>query len=70
MNVTKYHWFNMRNRGLAFEVKCGNTIVIPKGTKWVKIAFNQSHLLRYDDKRERWVPMNVYLTKDGKMYHA
>ena len=69
MKVKQYHWYNMGNRGLAFEIKCGSTVVIPKGAKWVKIAFKQSHLVRYDERMERWVPMNVYLYK-GKMYHA
>ena len=64
-------FYNMGNRGLEHDVCCGKnkTIVIPAGTKRVKIAFRQSHLTRWDDEAQAWVRMNVYLYK-GVMYHA
>ena len=54
---------------LQFDVKCGSRVVIPAGTLNVRVAFRQSHLLRYDEKLKKWVPMNVYIWK-GKIYHA
>ena len=52
-----------------FDVKCGSKVVIPAGTTGVKIAFGQSHLKRYDENLEKYVPMNVYIYKD-RIYHA
>ena len=59
----------MRNRPLAFDVKNGSTIVIPKGTTGVEIAFRQSHLTRIDEETGCIVKLNVYRYK-GKLYHA
>jgi len=64
-----YKFVNMKYRPLVHDVKCGNKVVIPAGTKFVKIAFRQSHLLRYDEDKQCYVHMNVYLYK-GKLYHA
>ena len=62
-------FFNMCNRPLEFDVMCGSKIVIPKGTKNVKIAFRQSHLTYRDPESNRLIKMNVYLYK-GRVYHA
>lgn len=59
----------MRNRPLVHDVKCGHTIVIPKGTRNVDIAFRQSHLTRIDEETRCLVKLNVYRYK-GKLYHA
>lgn len=63
------HFYNMGPRPLEFDVKCGSKVVIPAGTKNVKIAFRQSHLMRFDEKLGRFVNLNVYIYK-GKVYHA
>lgn len=63
------HFYNMGSRPLKFDVKCGSKVVIPAGTKNVKIAFRQSHLMRFDEKLGRFVNLNVYIYK-GKVYHA
>lgn len=62
-------FYNMGNKPLAYDVKCGKKVVIPIGATNVKIAFRQSHLNRWDDKLQRFVKMNVYIYK-GKVYHA
>lgn len=54
--------------GLKHSVYCGSTVVIPKGTKGVKIAFRQSHLWRKDEETGKLVRMNVYMHK-GHCYH-
>lgn len=63
------HFYNMGSRPLEFDVKCGSKVVIPAGTKNVKIAFRQSHLERFDEELGRFVNLNVYICK-GKVYHA
>ena len=63
-----YRFVDMGYRPLKHDVKCKNKVVIPAGTKFVKIAFRQSHLTRFDENDEL-VPLNVYLYK-GKIYHA
>ena len=60
---------NMKNRPLAFDVKCGSTVVIPAGTTNVKIAFRQSHLYRIDEVTGEKIKLNVYMYR-GKVYHA
>ena len=62
-------FFNMRNRPLEFDVKCNNKVVIPAGTRNVKIAFRQSHLTRRDPENGSLIKMNVYMHK-GQVYHA
>ena len=62
-------FINMKNRPLAFDVYCGSKIVIPAGALNVKIAFRQSHLQRWDEAKQMFVPMNVYIYK-GNVYHA
>ena len=54
---------------LEYAVKCGSKVVIPAGAEGVKVAFRCSHLKRWDDYYQRFIPMNVYIWK-GKMYHA
>lgn len=63
------HFYNMGSRPLEFDVKCGSKVVIPAGTKNVKIAFRQSHLTRLDEATGNIVNLNVYIYK-GKVYHA
>ena len=74
MEKTSYKFVNMGNRGLIHDVKCGSKVVIPAGTKYVRIAFRQSHLQRFDEELQRWINMNVYrVYKPGvgwRMYHA
>lgn len=69
-----YHFYNMGDKPLAYDVMCGTGVAIPAGTKNVKIAFGQSHLRRWDEKSQKYVPMNVYLWfKPGvgmKLIHA
>lgn len=69
-----YHFYNMGSRPLVYDVKCGTRIAIPAGTKNVKIAFGQSHLRRWDEDKQKFVPMNVYLWKKPgvgmKLVHA
>ena len=64
-----YKFVNMGTRPLAYDVRCNTKIVIPAGTRGVRIAFRQSHLFRWDEAEKVFVPMNVYLYK-GKLYHA
>lgn len=64
-----YRWFNMGNRPLEHDVMSGNGVLIPAGTKRVKIAFRQSHLTRIDEATGKRVKMNVYMWKN-KLYHA
>lgn len=59
---------NMGSRPLKYDIKCGRTIVIPKGTCNVEIAFKESHLTRFDEKSKRIVKLNVY-RYNGKLYH-
>lgn len=63
-----YHFIKLA-RGLDYPIYCNKTCVIPAGTKNVRIAFRQSHLLRWDESTHKHVKMNVYLWK-GHMYHA
>lgn len=64
-----YRFVNMGTRPLAHDVRCNTKIVIPAGTRGVRIAFRQSHIFRWDEAEKKFVPMNVYLYK-GKLYHA
>lgn len=66
---SSYKFFNMGTRGLVYPVKCGKKTVIPAGTTHVRIAFGQSHLRYWNEDKQKYVPMNVYLYK-GKLYHA
>ena len=59
---------NMGNRPLNHDVRSRKTIVIPKGTRNVEIAFRQSHLTRFDKESGRIVKLNVY-RYNGKTYH-
>lgn len=71
MNISSnrsYHFIKM-TRGLKYDVKCGSKVVIPAGTEGVKIAFGQSHLQYFNESKQCWMNMNVYLYK-GKLYHA
>ena len=63
-----YHFINMRSRPLAYPVMCGKGVAIPAGTVGVRIAFGQSHLRRWDEEKQQFVPMNVYCYK-GHLYH-
>lgn len=62
-------FYNMGKKALKHDVKCGTKVVIPAGTKNVKIAFRQSHLTRIDDETGKVVNMNVYMV-GGKVFHA
>ena len=57
---SSYKFYNMGSNGLKHDVMCGTGVAIPAGTKNVKIAFRQSHLRRWDEEKQRYVPMNVY----------
>ena len=71
-------FFNMGNRGLAFDVndRLGK-VAIPAGTTGVKIAFGQSPLVRTaegkiytsDSVPENGKRLNVYLYK-SHVYHG
>lgn len=68
-----YRFYNMGNKPLAYPVMCGKSVAIPAGTKNVRIAFCQSHLRRWDEDKQKFVPMNVYLwhsPKGMKLIHA
>lgn len=69
-----YKFYNMGKRGLEYPVMCGKGVAIPAGTTGVRIAFGQSHLQRWDEDKQKYVPMNVYLwNKPGRgmtMVHA
>ena len=72
-NTTKqssksYHFYNMGAKPLAYPVMCGKGVAIPAGTTRVKIAFGQSHLKRWNENTQKWVPMNVYCFR-GHLYH-
>lgn len=67
-NGRSYRFYNMHSRPLAYPVMCGRGVAIPAGTTGVRIAFGQSHLRRWDEARQKFVPMNVYLWK-GHLYH-
>lgn len=56
-----YKFYNMGERGLKYPVMCGKNVAIPAGTKHVKIAFGQSHLQRWNEDKQKYVPMHVYL---------
>lgn len=63
-----YKFYNMGKRGLEYPVMCGKGVAIPAGTTGVRIAFGQSHLQRWDEDKQKFVPMNVYLAKvNGRM---
>lgn len=64
-----YRFYNMGERGLQYPVNCGTTVVIPAGATGVRIAFGQSHLRRWDEDKQRYMPMNVYCYR-GRLYHA
>lgn len=66
---SSYRFYNMGSRALAYPVMCGRGVAIPAGTTGVRIAFGQSHLTRWDDEKQKRVPMNVYLHK-GRLFHA
>lgn len=62
-----YRFYNMGERSLEYPVMCGKGVAIPAGTKHVKIAFGQSHLQRWDEDKQKYVLMNVYLwNKPGR----
>ena len=62
-----YRFYNMGNTPLAYPVMCGRGVAIPAGTKHVRIAFGQSSLRRWDEDKQKFVPMNVYLwNKSGR----
>ena len=65
---TSYKFYNMGERGLEYPVMCGKNVAIPAGTTGVRIAFGQSHLRRWNEKKQQFVPMNVYCFK-GHLYH-
>lgn len=67
-NGRSYHFINMHSRPLAYPVMCGRGVAIPAGTTGVRIAFGQSHLRRWDEARQKFVPMNVYCYR-GRLYH-
>lgn len=70
---SSYKFYNMGSKGLKYDVMCGRGVAIPAGTKNVKIAFGQSHLRRWDEAKQKFVPMNVYMAKlNGaiKLVHA
>ena len=70
---SSYKFYNMGSKGLKHDVMCGTGVAIPAGTKNVKIAFRQSHLRRWDEEKQKYVPMNVYMVKlNGavKLIHA
>lgn len=62
-------FYDMADKPLKHGVYCNSKCVIPKGAIGVKIGFRQSHLKRFDQDKQKFVPMNVYIWK-GKMYHA
>lgn len=62
-------FYNMGKKPLNYPVYNGKSIAIPEGATHVKIAFRQSHLRRFDETQNKWIPMNVYLYK-GKVIHA
>lgn len=62
-------FYNMKNKPLKYNVYNGKSIAIPEGSTGVKIAFKQSHLRRFDENLNKWIPMNVYIYK-GKIIHA
>lgn len=65
---SSYKFYNMGKRGLEYPVMCGKSVAIPAGTKNVRVAFRQSHLQRWDEEKQQFVPMNVYLAKiNGRM---
>lgn len=65
---SSYKFYNMGSKGLKHDVMCGKGVAIPAGTKNVRIAFRQSHLQRWDEEKQQFVPMNVYLAKvNGRM---
>lgn len=64
-----YRFYDMGDKPLAFDVKCGKKVVLSAGTVGVKIAFGQSRLTRIDGSGKT-VNMNVYMAPDGKIYHA
>lgn len=63
-----YNWY-YHAKPLMYDVKCNNTVVLPKGTRGVKIAFGQSHLTYTDPTTGRQRHMNVY-SYNGNLYHA
>lgn len=69
-----YKFYNMDKRALGYPVMCGKGVAIPAGATGVRIAFGQSHLQRWDEGKQKYVPMNVYLwNKPGRgmiMVHA
>lgn len=65
---SSYRFYNMGKRGLEYPVMCGKGVAIPAGTTGVRIAFGQSHLQRWDENKQKFVPMNVYCWK-GHLYH-
>lgn len=70
---SSYKFYNMGSTGLKHDVMCGTGVAIPAGTKNVKIAFRQSHLRRWDEEKQKYVPMNVYMAKINgvvKLIHA
>ena len=76
--IGNYRWYFMGQRGLKYDVRGVNgKVLIPAGTKYVGIAFGQSHLTRVDENGNT-VKLNVYRTRvrtaDGrwtvKLYHA
>mgnify|MGYP003391358962 CR=1 FL=1 len=60
---------NMGAKPLAFDVKVGRKVVIPKGTTGVKIAFRASPITYVHPETGKTVCFNVYMYK-GKCYHA
>lgn len=62
-------FYDMGEKPLQFDVIVRGKIVIPKGTKHVKIAFRQSHLTRFNEETQMTERLNVYLYR-GKVYHA
>lgn len=64
---SSYRFYNMGSKPLAYPVMCGRGVAIPAGTTGVKIAFGQSSLRRWDEDKQKYVPMNVYLwNKPGR----
>lgn len=65
----EYKFYDMGDKPLKFDVKCKSKVVIPAGTVGVKIAYKQSHITYVNDFGQK-VRMNIYMTPDGKIYHA
>lgn len=64
-----YNFYDMGDKPLAFDVKCKTKVVIPAGTKGVKIAFGQSRQT-YVNSFGKVRNMNVYMAPDGQVYHV